>query len=90
MINTNFLADALFKEGFNLVTKPQLNIVGFNHPKIETDDLIKAIEDKSWKVSTTTYPKAVRIVVMPHIKHIHIVKFIRDLKEVKKEFINTN
>ncbi|MDR2829913.1 MAG: tyrosine decarboxylase MfnA [Methanobrevibacter sp.] len=90
MINTNFLADALFKEGFNLVTKPQLNIVGFNHPKIEIDDLIKAIEYKSWKVSTTTYPKAVRIVIMPHIKHTHIMEFIKDLKEVKKEFINTN
>ncbi|MDR2623092.1 MAG: tyrosine decarboxylase MfnA [Methanobrevibacter sp.] len=86
MINTNFLADALFKEGFNLITKPQLNIVSFNHPKIETNDLVKSIEDKSWKVSITSYPRAIRIVVMPHIKHTHLMEFMRDLREIKKEF----
>ncbi|MDR1819407.1 MAG: tyrosine decarboxylase MfnA [Methanobrevibacter sp.] len=83
MINSNFLADALIKEGFNLITKPQLNIVSFNHPKIETEELAKAIEEKSWKVSISSCPKAIRIVMMPHIKHVHIMNFMRDLREIK-------
>jgi tyrosine decarboxylase/aspartate 1-decarboxylase len=86
MINTNFLADALLKEGFSLITKPQLNILGFNHPKIDMNDLVKAIEEKSWRVSTSSYPKAIRIVVMPHIKNTHLREFMRDLREIKNDF----
>jgi tyrosine decarboxylase/aspartate 1-decarboxylase len=86
MINTNFLSDALVKEGFKLIIKPQLNIVNFNHPKIETEELVEAIEKRYWKVSISSHPKAIRIVIMPHIKHKHIMKFISDLRNIKENF----
>ena len=83
MINTDFLADALQKEGFELVTIPELNILGFNHPKIATDDLAQMLEDKGWMVSTSSYPKAIRIVMMGHINHLHLVDFLATLREIK-------
>jgi tyrosine decarboxylase/aspartate 1-decarboxylase len=83
MINTNFLADALFKENFKVIVKPELNIVAFNHPNIETEDLAKILEEKGWMVSISSYPKAIRIVLMPHIRHTHLVKFLSDLREIK-------
>lgn len=86
MINTNFLSDALIKEGFKLIINPELNIVNFNHPKIETTKLVEAIEKKYWKVSISSHPKAIRIVIMPHIKHKHVMKFMSDLRDIKENF----
>ena len=89
MINTNFLADALQKEGFELITTPELNILGFNHSKIATDDLAQMLEDKGWMVSTSSYPKAIRIVLMGHINHLHLVDFLATLREIKNS-LNIN
>lgn len=83
MINTEFLADALFKEDFELITEPELNIVAFTHPKIPTDDLAKMLEEKGWMVSVSSYPKAVRIILMQHIKYTHLIDFLASLREIK-------
>lgn len=85
MINTEFLADALFKEDFELVTEPELNIVAFTHPNIPTDDLAKMLEEKGWMVSVSSYPKAIRIVLMGHIKYTHIIDFLTSIREIKSE-----
>ncbi|MDR0901096.1 MAG: tyrosine decarboxylase MfnA [Methanobrevibacter sp.] len=87
MINTQFLADALKKEDFELACEPELNIIGFNHPKIPTDELAKMLEDKGWMVSTSSYPKAIRIVLMAHISHIHLTGFLASLREIKADYI---
>lgn len=89
MINTYFLANALQKEGFELATTPELNIVGFNHPKIATDDLAQMLENKGWMVSTSSYPKAIRIVLMGHITQLHLVDFIATLGQIKSS-LNIN
>ncbi|MBZ9571220.1 tyrosine decarboxylase MfnA [Methanobrevibacter sp. TMH8] len=85
MINTDFLADALFKEGFELVTEPELNIVAFTHPNIPTDELARMLEEKGWMVSVSHYPKAIRIVLMTHIKYTHLIDFLASLREIKSE-----
>ncbi|MDR0911425.1 MAG: tyrosine decarboxylase MfnA [Methanobrevibacter sp.] len=82
-VNAHFLANALKKENFKLVTKPQLNLVAFNHEKIETNELARLLEERGWIVSISSCPKAIRIVLMPHIKHTHLVSFLRDLREIK-------
>jgi tyrosine decarboxylase / aspartate 1-decarboxylase len=83
MINTEFLADALFKEDFELVVEPDLNIVAFTHPKIDTEDLANMLENKGWRVSVSSYPKAVRIVLMAHIKYTHLIDFLTSIREIK-------
>lgn len=83
MINTEFLADALFKEDFELITTPDLNIVAFTHPEIDTDDLAIMLEEKGWRVSVSSYPKAVRLVLMSHIKYTHLIDFLTSIREIK-------
>ena len=83
MINTHFLADSLSKEGFELTVEPKLNIVSFNHPKIPTDDLAKMLEKEGWMVSVSSYPKAIRIILMNHIKYNHLIEFLDTLGEIK-------
>jgi len=83
MVNTEFLADALIKEGFEIIIEPELNIVAFTHPEIPTDDLAKMLEEKAWMVSVSSYPKAIRIILMQHIKYTNLIDFLECLREIK-------
>ncbi|WP_409200525.1 tyrosine decarboxylase MfnA [Methanobrevibacter sp. DSM 116169] len=84
MDNTNFLKESLVNEGYILTVEPQLNIVSFNHPKIGADDLCSKLKKKGWMVSVSSYPIAIRIVLMNHIKKSHLEELIVDLKEINE------
>ena len=84
MEKTHFLAENLKNLGYELIIEPKLNIVAFNHPDIETDDLANLLEDKNWKVSCSSYPEAIRVILMNHIKKEHLVELINDLEEISK------
>ena len=81
---THFLAENLKDLGYELITEPQLNIVAFNHPNLETYDLARLLEDRNWKISCSSYPKAIRVILMNHIKKEHLVELIHDLEEISK------
>lgn len=85
MDNTNFLKDNLKEIGYDLIVEPQLNIVSFNHPKIDTYELAAKLEKKSWRVSTSSCPIAIRVVLMSHIKRDHLIEFLNDLKEINED-----
>ncbi len=76
---TQFLARELKRCGFELVTEPQLNIVAFNSPDMSPEALAYELELRGWSVSISSYPPAVRIVLMPHIKKEHVKAFMEDL-----------
>lgn len=82
--NAIFLAESVKQLGYELVVEPKLNIVAFNHPKLETDDLAQLIEKRDWKVSCSSCPKAIRVILMNHIKREHIVELISDLKDISE------
>jgi len=82
MENTQFLKENLIKEGYILTVEPKLNIVSFNHPNISADEMALKLEAKGWLVSVSSYPLAIRIVVMNHITKNHLNDFIKDLKEI--------
>lgn len=79
---TRFLASELKRCGFELVTEPQLNIVAFNSPDMPPEALAHELESRGWSVSISSYPPAVRIVLMPHIKKEHIEAFMEDLTRI--------
>ncbi|MDI9623576.1 MAG: tyrosine decarboxylase MfnA [Methanothermobacter sp.] len=79
---THFLARELKRCGFELVTEPQLNIVAFNSPDMPPEVLAHKLGLKGWSVSISSYPPAVRIVLMPHIKKEHIEAFMEDLTRI--------
>ena len=81
---THFLAENLKELGFDLIIEPKLNIVAFNHPNLKTEVLASLLEERNWKVSCSSYPKAIRIILMNHIKKEHLVELIKDLEEISK------
>ena len=80
---TNILADGVKKAGFELVTSPELNIVALSSSEIPVEEIARRLEDRGWAVSLASYPKAIRIIVMPHLKLEHIEAFLADLEIIK-------
>ena len=82
MENTQFFNEGLKKIGYEVICEPELNIVAFNHPNMDTDVLAEKLEDLDWKVSVAKCPRAIRVVLMNHIKKKHLKKLLEDLKEI--------
>jgi len=82
MNNTKFLYDGLIEIGYDVVCKPELNIIAFNHPDMETNVLAEKLEKLGWKVSVAKCPKSIRVVLMNHIKINHLKELLEDLKDI--------
>jgi len=83
MENTLYLYKKLKENNFKPVIEPILNIVA-----IEDEDykeICKKLKDRDIYVSVCNCVKALRIVVMPHIKKEHIDNLIEILKIIKKD-----
>jgi tyrosine decarboxylase/aspartate 1-decarboxylase len=79
---THILARGVKEAGYDLVTEPQLNIVAFTGKGLTPWQISEMLEEKGWAVSVSSYPQAVRIIVMPHVKLEHISLFLEDLKVI--------
>ena len=83
MDNTYFLKEGLESIGYELVCNPELNLLAFNHPNIETHEFAEKLEKLGWKVSVAKCPtEAIRVVLMNHIKKSHLKELLEDLKEI--------
>ena len=82
MENTQFLKEGLKELGYDVVCEPELNIVAFNHPDVETNLIAQKLEKLGWKVSVAKCPVAIRIVLMNHIKKNHLKELLEDLKKI--------
>ncbi len=80
---TRLLAQGVKESGFLLVTEPQLNIVAFNSMDMTVLEIADRLKEKGWAVSISSYPQAIRIIVMPHLKMEHIKAFLMDLREIR-------
>lgn len=81
---TYLLAQKIEETGFHLITEPQLNIINFQDDELSVWEIADILEDKGWAVSISSYPQAVRIIIMPHIKREHIEAFVQDLKSINR------
>lgn len=80
MDNSYYLYDRLKDLGLEPALEPVMNIVTF-----KTNDPLsvrKRLCDRQWYVSTTADPRALRMVVMPHVTESVIDGYIKDLKDV--------
>ena len=82
MKNTQYLYDGLLEIGYDVICKPELNILAFNHPDIETNEFAEKLEKLGWKVSVAKCPVSIRVVLMNHIKKTHIKELLEDLKDL--------
>jgi tyrosine decarboxylase/aspartate 1-decarboxylase len=85
---TNLLyRNTLKMENVKPVQEPTLNILGLR-PLIETPrELSGKLRERGWAVST--FPKHLRVCVMPHIRKRHILEFCNELERLdqKEELI---
>ncbi|MCE5215360.1 MAG: tyrosine decarboxylase MfnA [Methanobacterium sp.] len=81
---TYHLAEKIEESGFHLITEPQLNIINFKGDTLSVWEIADLLEDKGWAVSISSFPQAVRVIIMPHIKREHIEAFIQDLESINE------
>jgi len=62
------------------VIDPKMNVLALNVPKI--CNIFDNLWKKGWCVSKTRKPKALRLVVMPHITEDIVYAFLKDFKDV--------
>ncbi|MDI6902177.1 MAG: tyrosine decarboxylase MfnA [Methanocellales archaeon] len=62
------------------VIKPVLNIIALSVQNL--DEVVSKLEKRNWYVSTTIKPKALRLIMMPHITEESLRSFFDDLEEV--------
>ena len=82
MDNTLFFKEELKKLGYKLIVEPELNLVSFNHPDMDTKQLASELEARNWRVSISSCPIDIRVVIMNHIKKEHLKELLKDLKEI--------
>jgi len=81
---TQKLAEGVQKiNGVSLVTQPTINIVGIKSDAVEIKLIAQKLRNKGWAISL--FPNHIRIVVMPHVKPLHIENFLNDLETVMKK-----
>ena len=80
---TELLHRGVVDAGFNPVTEPELNIVAFTSDEMTVDEIADGLERSGWAVSISSYPRAIRIIVMPHVKEEHVELLLDDLRELR-------
>ncbi len=69
--------------GITPLIDPVMNIVTLDIPSL--DDVRKRLRAKGWITSITRSPRAMRLVIMPHLSEIALTRFISDLKECLRD-----
>jgi tyrosine decarboxylase/aspartate 1-decarboxylase len=77
---TGVLSSGLELRGFQLVSRPTLNIVAFRSSNSKL--LFEKLWRHGWFVSYVPRLDCIRIVVMPHLRKRHIVAFLEDLSKL--------
>jgi len=81
---THKLAEGVQRiDGVNLVTPPTINIVGIKSDGVEIQLIAQELRNRGWAISL--FPNHIRIVIMPHIKPLHIEDFLNDLEIVMEK-----
>jgi tyrosine decarboxylase/aspartate 1-decarboxylase len=75
---TDMLVQGTRKLGVEPLIEPVMNIVALDVPDL--DEVRKKLRAKGWITSMTRNPRAMRIIVMPHLKETSIELFISDLE----------
>lgn len=79
---TRLLVDGVKKAGLRLVVEPSLNIAVFQGKK--TKLLAAKLAEMGWFVSYVPRYDCIRVVVMPHVKRVHVEAFLEDLSKIEE------
>lgn len=77
---TRLLVQGAKAKGIRPEIEPVMNVVTLSID--EVDRVAVALKAKGWEVSTTRKPKALRLVIMPHVTEETVKLFLEDLVDV--------
>jgi len=80
---TQRLVEGVEELGIGPLIEPVMNIVALDVPELE--ETRKRLRSKGWTTSITRAPKAMRLIVMPHLNEENIELFISDFGECLKK-----
>lgn len=80
METTRYVAERLRDAGFSLVTQPELNVLAVR--VAEPRQVAEQLAERGWMVGVNERDKALRLVLMPHVKKTLIDGFVSDLASV--------
>lgn len=87
MRRTKILVEEMQSLGFEPVIEPVMNVACFHCESAERLKL--ELLKRGWVVSTVRNPKALRLVVMPHVDEEVIADFIDELRHVKRKVLKS-
>lgn len=67
-------------DGVVLMSKPEMNVLGFRSSRIKISDLSRKLRNKGYAIST--FPTHLRLVIMPHVTRAHVELFIETLAKI--------
>ena len=78
--NTRYLVDEMEKIGYEPVIEPVMNVVAFKTERAEEikDELYR----RGWVISTIKEPRAIRMVIMPHVSKEMIDEFVKEVRRL--------
>ena len=80
---TTFLYEGLEELGFEVLLRPTMNIVAFRNANSRL--IVDKLKQSGWRVSFVPRLDCVRVVIMPHTTHQHIIDFLECLRKLKKD-----
>ncbi len=78
--NTRILVEEMEMIGFEPVIEPVMNVVSFHCS--EAERIKEELYRRRWVISTIRNPRAVRMVIMPHVSEEIIKEFVAELKQL--------
>lgn len=78
--NTRIIVEEMESLGFYPVIEPIMNVVSFRTEK--ADKIKEELYKRRWVISTIRKPKAIRMVIMPHVTEEVIAEFVKEFREV--------
>ena len=79
---TRILVSGAKQIGISPVIEPVMNVVALSFPETEVERVTNALVKRRWRVSVTRKPKALRLIIMPHVNEKTIHLFLEELEEV--------
>ena len=77
---TRLVVDGARKLGVEPVIEPVMNVVALKVENVEL--VVERLRERGWRVSTTRKPRALRLVIMPHVTEEAVMQFLKDFEEV--------
>jgi len=81
MRKSNLMVSRMQEIGIEPLIEPVTNVVVLNVP--DADEMRKRLRNFGWQVSITRNPRALRLVIMPHLTDKNIDLFLADVEGVQ-------